>query len=175
MSKSLRVVAALAIAAVALSGCDFLRTLAGRPTSADLQALRAGAQASAVAAENSDTTVADAVSFIVDAAAEAAADSALRSDGVPLRIASELRNRLANVPVQRYYFIVGMFSQEDNALRVAAKADSAGYKYELLRYANGNTLVGVVPSATLSELYSEYDRLRQESFFPKESWVLENR
>lgn len=165
-------VAALAIcAALSISGCDFVRGIAGRPTSAEVEALRSEKAAmEARAAE--EKAAAEALEAARQADAEAM--EAFTAEGRTFRKVSEMKGLVGSSLKSGYYFIVGSFSMSSNAERVAAQLASKGYGSELIPYSNGLVAVGAAPSGSIGELYEAYGKLRNEEFFPKESWILIN-
>ena len=75
---------------------------------------------------------------------------------------------------KRYYIIVGAFSNADNASWLASKIKDAGYDVEKIPYGNGFTAVGVAGTDALAHLWDNLQKVRTESFCPKDVWILVN-
>ena len=169
--------AALAAAVVLFSGCDFFRKVAGRPTSADIAAMRD----SLVAAAGSETaqvsaTVATAEIPAVDIPAPvdtvALADSLRAATGIRVEHRSLSAKTLAGLG-SRYYVMIGSFGHPANADKLAARARNAGYQAVLVQMPNGHTAVGVCPSATVPDVYAACEDLKKEKFCPSGIWILD--
>ena len=102
---------------VAVTGCDFFRRLAGRPTSADIEAIREAIlereEAKAATLDTSATIKAPEVSATPTEPPKAAEAGAPSKDGK-----------------KRYYIIVASFSQKDNAVKCAERMATRGYPGE---------------------------------------------
>lgn len=149
-----------------LGGCDFLRRVAGRPTSSDIEAKRefiacerAARQALADSIAREEKRVADSLAL---------ADSLERTNTVVS--GRELKHDLE----ARYYIIVGSFGKESNAQAFARKTEAAGYPATLIAYKNGFTAVGICPSSGLAEAAAALHKVRKESFCPAGAWILNN-
>lgn len=171
MNNSIRFAAIAICAALMVSGCDFIRAIAGRPTSEEVGRMRA--EKTAVAQQEAARKAA-ADSLAAALKADSEAQDAFLSEGRTIRKASELGRPLAAPLGSAYYFIIGSYSQKANAERAAAELGAHGYGAELIPYGNGLTAVGAAPSASLGELYKAYAGLKGETFFPKDAWILAN-
>lgn len=154
-----------------LSGCDFFRTLAGRPTSKDIEAARLRIEREEAAHR-----------FRLDSlrrVQKAMADSLELLDAIK----AEKSNILSSGSVGgvgasaldcRYYIIVGAFSDKANAEKQGRKASDKGYRVTLVPFRNGYTAVALEGSRSLSEAYAALKRIKEESFCPADAWVLVN-
>ena len=149
-----------------LGGCDFLRRVAGRPTSSDIEAKtefiaceQAAAMAREEAAARERKRVADSIALM---------DSLSRSNTVVSG------RELAHSLEARYYVIVGSFGKESNASAFARKTEAAGYPATLIAYKNGFTAVGICPSHDIAGAAAALRKVRQESFCPAGAWILNN-
>lgn len=168
-----RLVAFAASACLCLSvfsGCDFIRTIAGRPTSAELKAKQT--LISQYEAEQK------AAREIAEAKARAEADSsaavkAIQEENIAMRPYS---GRIVSLdPEQtgfRYFLVLGAFSVGANAEGLAERLREAGCKPVLLRAADGKVLVAGAASDNVADIYSEYSRLKAEDFFPDGVWIM---
>jgi len=168
--KKLSVIVLLAASLLLLGGCDLFRKMAGRPTSAEIEAKRAF-----IASEQSghlgrldslklmQTQISDSLEIL---------DSirAMKSSIVEARQLPESVRR--SLP-SRYYVIVGTFGKADNADRCASRAEQAGYLPTLIRYRNGFTAVGVCPTDALPEAFASLRSIRTGGFCA-DAWILDN-
>ena len=144
----------LAAAVMLASGCDFFRTLAGRPTSAEIAAKRL---------------------YIEQMESRKAEEAEALQDTLALEITEEIAEETeTEVPSGiRYYVIAGAFSTRSNAESVAAKLDAAGVNSELIEYRNGMTAVGVGPAGTQEAAKASLQDLVQKGLVPADSWIME--
>ena len=152
-----------------LGGCDFLRSLAGRPTSEDIEAKRA-----AIAAND-----------VVNAARRDSLDAVLKMEADSVKAASELPSLVEMRPVSktgcrgtldhRYYMVIGAFSNSENAKRLALKYNNAGYESALLPYRSDYTVVAICPCDRIASLYDSFMKIQADSAnCPSDMWVLVN-
>lgn len=167
--KKYSLVCCAILALALLSGCDFLRTVAGRPTSAELQA-----KAEAIEAEEA---VNKARAEALDVARRHTADSLaavrfLAEEG-PVKISSSsLKGLLLDGFNSRMLIVLGGFSQPENASAFASKVEAAGYKTAVLRYNYGSSIVGVCPTDDPVELRDCWLKVKEEKFCPKDAWIM---
>ena len=154
-----------------LSGCDFFRRLAGRPTSAEIELKReailreqAAHQARLDSLRRIEKAAADSLEML----------DRIKESGELILPFSTLRRAKASGLDKRYYIIAGAFSSSDNASWLAAKVQKAGYDVVKIPYGNGFTAVGVAGTDSLSGLWANLSRVKQEEFCPKDMWILVN-
>ena len=75
-------------------------------------------------------------------------------------------------PEYRYYVMIGTFGSRDNAVRLSGKAGEAGYPVTLLPFGNGMTTVAVCPTNDFGDVCAALEKLRKESFCPKDACIL---
>lgn len=168
------IILALVAAASAATGCDFMRKVAGRPTSEELQALSDRfAEQTARDAEEARQKQLEEESRLRDQADSIAAVSAL-SD-VIFKNLSELKLEGNGGMTAGYGVVLGAFASPENAAKLIKTVSDAGYRAQELRYSSG--VVGVVAGATDSfgELGRTYSSIKSEKFCPKDAWVLVNK
>ena len=167
----------LILGCLMLGGCDFLRRVAGRPTSADLDAKREliAAQQQAEAAQKAAEQAAQQVQAVEAAPKpDASSFAALRAAGCLANSVSALGLRLPAALTHNYYIITGSFSERANAETLAAKLLSKGYESELIRFSERRTAVGACPSDRVEEIVDSYRKLLAGGDVPKDSWILVN-
>lgn len=145
-------------ACVLAGGCDFLRKVAGRPTSSQIEAAveqRAEQQRLAEAAER------DSIRRAEEAAAEAA------------RLEAEAQAQVGEAqPHERYYVVVGSYREPRHAERKKKKMEAAGCKAVVARV-RGLHVVAVCPSATREEAMRTRSRLIRRGLCPEAGWILD--
>lgn len=75
-------------------------------------------------------------------------------------------------PAYRYYVLIGTFGSRDNAVRLSGMAGEAGYPVTLLPFASGMTTVAVCPTNDFGDVCAALEKLRKESFCPKDACIL---
>ena len=175
MKNKILVISAFLTVLLAACGCDMFRALAGRPTSSDIRAMRAGL----VAREAAEAARRDSLERVrieaENAARMAAALDTLESMKGLLRTPARF-NGLASgeEPGSRYYIVVGSFRDRANAQKYSEKLTTDGFPAEAVAFRNGFTAVGVCPTDDPSVLLSSLRSVRNEKFCPQEVWVLVN-
>lgn len=179
------ILAALAVV-MTVSGCDFFRKVAGRPTSADLEAKKVEiAHAEMVKAEQArEQAVLDSLQAVAEQARMAeemavrdslAAHVELKEKECMIYDLSSLKGLSSGELTHRYYFIVGSFRDAANADRFMAKvAEAPGMEPVKVRFRTGMIAVGVCPRNRIAEMAALIDGVRAESFCPKDAWILVN-
>lgn len=169
-------VSLLSVAVCTLGGCDMFRSIAGRPTSEELEACRVELQAREAAEHARLAAQEQAAKHLRDSiAADEAALESLKGLGGLLREPSKLGGLAASVvPDKRYYAVAGSFRDEANANRYLERILEAGYEAELIRFKSGLTSVGTCPSCSPAAFLEQLGRIKGEEFFPKDFWILVN-
>jgi len=154
----------------AVCSCDFVRTLAGRPTSADIEIKRqqiAQDQARKKAVQDSI----DAVMAYQDkilATYVSIADSQIK-----LVKSEEIRSFDATALEQDFYIIAGAFSQSSNAQKLIDKAAADGFQGCVIKYRSGLNAVALCPSSDIVGCYESYVAICQKDYMPSDAWILE--
>ena len=156
----------------ALTGCDFFRQLAGRPTSEDIEAKRLEIIRAQQVAEQARL---DSIKMEQKIAADslAALDSIAQYGGTILNPA-KLGGLFATRLEARYYVIIGAFRVRSNAEQLLLKAQRAGYEPALISFNTGLIAVGLCPCNNIVEAKDALKRVKTEKFCPKDVWVLLN-
>ena len=159
----------LVMAAPVFTGCDFLRTVAGRPTSAQIDA-----KADSIKAADERARIEKEAR---EKAAARTADSlaALEWINTPERLAtpfSTVSRLFSQTPSARYACVIGSFGEEANAKALCARVEAAGYGAAMLRHRNGHVAVLAAPADDPVEFRNAAQRLASEAFFPAGAWIL---
>ncbi|MBO4671502.1 MAG: SPOR domain-containing protein [Bacteroidales bacterium] len=161
-----------------VSSCDFFRGLAGRPLSSEIEAKRVRIEQAQKRAEAVRDSLERARKDSVLRAEKFVADSTFYTDSLlkagKLRKASSIRNIPSRRLRSRYYVVVGAFSNEANASRLAARYQDAGFSAEPFRYYGKLTAVFVEPCSRITDAMDAFKRIKQLPFAPKEAWILIN-
>lgn len=169
-----------------VSGCDFFRKVAGRPTSDDLEIKRAEiAHSERVKAEaareqemqDSIRAAREYARMSVEYAKQDSlnAASVLKKKECVMYDLSSLKGLASGKLNHRYYMIVGSFRDEANADRFIRKiAEDPAMRPEKIHFRTGMIAVGVCPSNSIVDLPSIVDEVRTRTFCPKDAWMLVN-
>ncbi|MBO7076690.1 MAG: SPOR domain-containing protein [Bacteroidales bacterium] len=185
MRKAITIVAFM-VTACLLSGCDFFRVLAGRPTSREIEEKR-----KAILLLDAAEPQADTVQLAEEPVVEQPAASETKPADEPAKqpeTKQEVKQTTASggirvstrkaeifndpKPEYRYYVMIGTFGSRDNAVRLSGKAGEAGYPVTLLPFGNGMTTVAVCPTNDFGDVCAALEKLRKESFCPKDACIL---
>lgn len=170
----------------AVSSCDFMRSIAGRPTSSKLaimkecmerteaeKALRDSLRMELAAAE---ALVADSVKCQDAPVQDPDADAArlkIAAGEVTLKQARNLSAAACSSLHNSFYIILGSFMDQSNARRLSDMVAAAGYESLMFNLANGLTVVAACPTDIVSQAVSSYERIRAEKFCPPDVWIME--
>ena len=161
----------LAVLMMTVTSCDFMRVLAGRPTSKDIETRRLEiikAEEAALQAKldsirlQEEKKVADSLATV----------DSFASAGVVMSGPERLGGLVAEGLPSRYYLIAGAFKERKNAQKLADAATDKGHKASLIDCRRGMVAVGLCPSDNITEVGSAYKSLKSEPFFPEDAWVL---
>ena len=160
-----------------VSSCDFVRTLAGRPTSARLEEMR---EERMRAEEARHQAVLDSMERAEKALAEALAareqellDSLTQAHGTVLN-PSRLGGLYTTKLESKYYIVVGAFRNRTFAERKLTQCNEAGYTATIISFRNGLLAVSVCPSDNLEETLKTLKKLRGTEVCPEDGWILMN-
>ena len=176
MKNKILVISAFLLMLSVCCGCDLFRTVAGRPTSEDIEVMRAEIDARAAAeAARQDSLERAAAEAAAAAARSAAALDTLASMKGYLRTPASLGGLSRdNAPSAKYSIVVGSYLDRDNAVKFSEKLTADGFPAEAVRFRNGFTSVCVCPTDDPAGILASLRRVRNEKFCPKEVWILVN-
>lgn len=172
------VILSLAVAALVLSGCDFIRALAGRPTSEELAVKQSNIErAKDVARYQARIDSLERVRVrLADSLAALDAhllDSLSQTKGTilnPTKMGGLYTTKLES----RYYIVVGAFRTRSYAERKLTQCNKAGYTATIISFRNGLLAVAVCPSDSLNESLKVLRELRGNGICPQDGWILVN-
>ena len=167
-----------ALAAVLLvTGCDFVRTVAGRPTSAQLDEIRkermAAEEARHQARLDSMARAEKAMAETLAAREAQLLDSLSQAKGTVLN-PSKLGGLYTTKLESKYYIVVGAFRTRSYAERKLTQCNQAGYTATIISFRNGLLAVAICPSDNLEETLKTLKKLRGTEVCPQDGWILMN-
>ena len=159
----------MGVSLFAVTGCDFFRTLAGRPTSRDIANMKIEIANAEKAKEQAR----------MDSCRRAQADSlaaldSIKQYGGSILNPAKLGGLFATKLEARYSVIVGAFMFRSNAEALFRKAKSAGYEPSLISFNNGLIAVGLCSTDSVIQAKEALKKVRREKFCPKDVWILLN-
>lgn len=167
-----------ALAAVLLvTGCDFVRTVAGRPTSAQLDEIHkermAAEEARHQARLDSMARAEKAMAETLAAREAQLLDSLTQAKGTVLN-PSKLGGLYTTKLESKYYIVVGAFRTRSYAERKLTQCNQAGYTATIISFRNGLLAVAICPSDNLEETLKTLKKLRGTEVCPQDGWILMN-
>lgn len=177
--KRILVLCAFALALLLPGGCDFFRSIAGRPTSSELQSKQAALalrEAEEREAEAREKYLRDSLAAVERHRLDSvSAEDFFKEARVPRQRAASFPGLRTDGFPQRYCVILAGFSQPQNAERFSATLKEAGYTPVILRYVRGErSMVGIDPTDDPAALRASYEKVRAEKFCPRDAWILVN-
>lgn len=170
-------ISALCALLLVAGGCDFIRVIAGRPTSEEIDAKREFVEQQ----ELRKRQMADSAALAKKMEEEARLHE-IAADSATLRLKES--NRM--IPVSRigsldrtamdrsYYVMIGSFSSSVNAQSLVEKASEAGFDAVIIPYYNGRSAVALDPSDDIVLAEQSLNKALQYPFCPADAWVLVN-
>lgn len=172
----------LSVLVLSVSSCDLFRSLAGRPTSAELKSAIEKQQSSAQQMQaiteepaiTTEQTAPEETIAVASTQAEKEEYTMVKREGrmsVPIAY-THTNSTLKATPEHSYYIIVGTYRQKPTLNKMIKDAHDAGYETFLLEYSNGLTSVGLMPCDNLGEAIDAYAKVSKEDFCPKDACIL---
>lgn len=162
----------VAVAMFSLTGCDFFRTLAGRPTSEEIDAMRVEKlrieeerlQADLLRLQQEKQAVEDSIEAL----------KLVRQQEGTLLNPTALGGLFATKLEAKYCVILGAFSKRANAERLHKEISEKGYTPLLISLRSGLIAVGISPVNSLQEAMQSIRKVSGETFCPDDVWILDN-
>ena len=166
MTRKFLILVILLSVSVMVTGCDFFRVLAGRPTSKEIATKREEILRSAqddrtpvepgMADENHGMT--DEKPGVTEEAAEPVRPAVTKSG-----------------EKKRFYVIMGAFSSRENAERYAERVRTFGYEPEFFGFTEGRTAVGIGGTDDAEQAKAFMKELKGQDFCPDGVWILDRK
>ncbi len=180
MKKLIQTVLILIPVALAATGCDFFRKLAGRPTSDQIAAM-----AEAIRLEES-ARIADSLR---KALAEPLEDSAAIAPAPATPAAQAASTPTASSPVtattapaaaapapagdlKRFYVVMASFGNSANANKYASILEAKGYPATILKRGSYQ-VVAVCGTDDEAAIKQSFDEIRRQDFCPQGVWIID--
>ncbi len=171
MKTKLFSAAALLGILLAAGGCDFLRSVSGRPSSRDIlkkaeqiQRELDRKQASLDSMKMIEKQLKDSLAYM---------DSLRQLKGTILN-PSKLGGLYTTKLESKFYIVIGAFRERANAESLVRKVSAQGYPGTLISFRNGYNVVGVCPSNNPQDIYDTLKEVRKKDFCPDDVWILIN-
>ena len=176
MKKTL--ILALLLLTVLTGSCDFVRVVAGRPTSAQLEkmhqeqmaAQQARHQARLDSMKQIQQQMADSLAalehYLLDSLAQAKGSSVMN----PSKFGGLSNKKLET----KYCIVVGAFRTLEFAQRKVAACNAAGYTATIVSFKGGLNVVAICPSNNLDQTLKTLKKIRGTEICPKDGWILVN-
>ena len=153
MKSTMRTAVVLMAFALSLTGCDFFRSLVGKPTSAELEQMKLEAQAKI----ERERFVADSIK----AAEEAARLAALQSSEFPSVEEGD----------PRFHVIIGCFKVQNNAVNLRKVLTDNGYNPKKILFKNGFDAVSLFQSDNLEQAMRALWDFKDSPYCPEDIWI----
>lgn len=165
----------LGLTLLVVSGCDFFRILARRPTSSEIEEIRAEIRRVEKARQDSLELVRleRERDSLVRVDSIAAMDSIVKNAG-PLLTPEKFHGLLSADFNTRYCIIVGSFKTKSNAVGFLKKVRQRGYEAGMFTFKSGWYAIGVCPSDHIRQVQRSLKTISEDGFFPRGTWVLVN-
>jgi Uncharacterized protein conserved in bacteria len=180
MKKLIQTVLILIPVALAATGCDFFRKLAGRPTSDQIAAM-----AEAIRLEES-ARIADSLRKTLAAPQE---DSAATTPAPATPAAQAASTPTASSPVtaattpaaaapapagdlKRFYVVMASFGNSANANKYASILEAKGYPATILKRGSYQ-VVAVCGTDDEAAIKQSFDEIRRQDFCPQGVWIID--
>ena len=141
------------------TGCDFIRASLGKPTSADLAALRE----EKAAREQAER---DSVAAAVEQEVLQTVVSVLETETAP-----KPESKTSNASLKRYYAVAGAFKNPSGAQAYIDKLEEKGCQVRTFDFKSGLTVVCLEGSDSLEDARRDIETLRQLHLAPTDPWI----
>ncbi len=155
--KAFRLVSTLLVAMMLVTGCDFFRSLVGKPTSKDLERMKQEA--------------------VEQARKQRELDSVNRVKALELekaKAAAEQESKL-DESAGRYHVILGSFKVEGNADKMYALLEKNGYTPRVIKFNNGFEVVSVAAYNNYHDALKAMNDVMEYEFCPEDVWIYDIR
>lgn len=162
----------LAAAVLTLSGCDFFRRLAGRPTGEEIEAKRIELVQAREAQEKARLDSIMREQKVVQDSLDAL--EAIKEQNVLVAAPSRLGGLYKTELDARYHIIVGSYREKTNAELMLDKVLAQGYAAKPIVFRSGMIAVGLCPVNKVADAWESLQEVRKEAFCPSDAWLLLN-
>ncbi|MCK9625192.1 MAG: SPOR domain-containing protein [Bacteroidales bacterium] len=159
--KTTKFLVVLFITMTLLSGCDFFRSLLGKPTSEDLELIayqkEAAANAKADSINNINNNIIEVDTLIADN------ERVVESKSIVKQPSSDFN--------YRYYVVVGSFKNYANAERFSEILLKKNYDVKNFKFKNGYNMVSIFGSIDYYEAHKKLSEIMESEICPDDIWI----
>lgn len=151
--KAFRLISILLVALMTVTGCDFFRSIVGKPTSKDLERMKQEA--------------------LEQSRKQRELDSINRAKALELekaKAAAEQAN-LLDESAGRFHVIIGSFKVDGNAGKMCAMLEKNGYTPKIIKFNNGFDVVSVAAYNDYGQALKTMEDIKEFQFCPEDVWV----
>lgn len=155
--KAFRLISTLMVALMLVTGCDFFRSLVGKPTSKELEQMKREA--------------------VEQARKQRQLDSINKAKALALEQAkaAEENKNLLDESAGRYHVILGSFKVEGNAEKMYALLEKNGYTPMVILFNNGFEVVSVAAYNNYRDALKAMNDVMEYEFCPEDVWIYDIR
>ena len=151
--KAFRLISTLMVALMLVTGCDFFRSLVGKPTSKELEQMKREA--------------------VEQARKQRQLDSINKAKALALEQAkaAEENKNLLDESAGRYHVILGSFKVDGNAEKMYALLEKNGYTPKVIKFNNGFDVVSVAAYNNYRDALKAMEDIMEYPFCPEDVWI----
>lgn len=178
--RKLLIVSSFLVCIMLAGSCDFVRKVAGRPTSVEIAAKKEYIQKKA---ELERQAVQDSINrALAESKLEEEADSAYVNPEVVKRILESGRKVQPSEKIRFYrqgslangiYLVIGAFRETRNIDALVRTISDAGYSAVAVPASNSLTIIAIRLPNGADEAMNVLDTLEMQPFCPSEAWILD--
>ena len=185
MKKLIQTVLILIPVALAATGCDFFRKLAGRPTSDQIAAMAEAIRleesariadslrkALAEPQEDSAATTPAPATPAAQAASTPTASSPVTAATTPAAAAPATAPSAPAGDLKRFYVVMASFGNSANANKYASILEAKGYPATILKRGSYQ-VVAVCGTDDEAAIKQSFDEIRRQDFCPQGVWIID--
>lgn len=156
-----------------MQSCDFIRSLASRPTSSDLEVMREQIHADSLRRKAlQDSLDREHERYLAFKADSIYVMTELNSMNCYIRNLTEQPKAVVSSLSARYWIVTGVFKVESHAVRLAASLKEEGYGVEVIPY-GARFMVLAAPNDSLKGILNDYKRLSASSLSVPGMWIFD--
>lgn len=157
---------------LSLTGCDFLRTLAGRPTSADL-AVHAERIARHEEGLRREQAVKDSLATVQKALeAKEAAAASIGNLGYIVQVSDQVKSLNGIRLEHEYGLMIGTYHNVDNAVKLAESIREQGFPTDVIRFFSGAVAIATCATDDPVEFIQYMEKVKGQSFCRPDAWII---
>ncbi len=165
----------LICALLGVGACDYVRSLAGRPTSADLEVMREKIHQDSLAAQ----ARADSIEALRQLRLREIQDSVWVAEQMKamkcyVKTAAQMPKADASALEARYWIVAGVFKVEAHAKRLAKSVEESGFRTQTIPYGS-NKMVLIAPNDSLKGVVEDCKKYLASSKEVSGVWIFDTK